>query len=143
MNAAAKVIITSSSDKKLSEVRSLLRPLIRPNAPSDVLQTINYKSIPDWDKEVSNLTDGKKVDFVIEISGKVTLPKSIRSTRSGGLVAISGYLGDYSEMDPKVNEEGTLVVNHRVQRLISRVRIDIAKTLLYSAVNARGNFVGK
>lgn len=106
MNACAKVIITSSSDKKLSEVRKLLQPLVRPGASDDVIQTINYNSIPEWDQEVAKLTNGKKVDFVIEISGRATLGKSIRSTRSGGLVAISGYLSDYSEMDPKVKEEG-------------------------------------
>jgi NADPH:quinone reductase-like Zn-dependent oxidoreductase len=106
LNAAAKVIITSSSDKKLSDVKALLQPLIRPNAPSDVLQTINYNTTPEWDKEVARLTNGAKVDIVIEVSGRQTLAKSIRSTRSGGLVAISGYLSDYSEMDPKVKEEG-------------------------------------
>lgn len=106
LNATAKVIITSSSDKKLTEVKTLLQPVIRPNAPSDVLQTINYNTTPEWDVEVSKLTNGAKVDFVIEISGRATLGKSIRSTRSGGLVAISGYLSDYAEMDPKVKEEG-------------------------------------
>jgi NADPH:quinone reductase-like Zn-dependent oxidoreductase len=123
LNATAKVIITSSSDKKLAEIKTLLQPLIRPNAPSDVLQTINYNTTPEWDKEVAKLTDGAKVDFVIEISGRATLGKSIRSTRSGGLVAISGYLSDYAEMDPKVKEEGTHIpLNEVVHSLTLYVR---------------------
>ncbi|KAJ9121225.1 hypothetical protein QFC24_004900 [Naganishia onofrii] len=124
LNAGAKVIITSSSDNKITQVQKLLEPLVRPGSPEDVLQAINYNTTPDWDKEVAKLTGGRKVDIVIEISGRATLGKSIRSTRSGGLVAISGYLSDYSDLDPKIKEE------------------DLAKTLLYSAVNARGNFVG-
>ncbi|KAJ9120966.1 hypothetical protein QFC22_002902 [Naganishia vaughanmartiniae] len=91
---------------KIEQVKKLLQPLLRPGSPEDVLQTINYKTTPDWDKEVAELTGGRKVDIVIEISGRATLGKSIRSTRSGGLVAISGYLSDYSELDPKIKEEG-------------------------------------
>ena len=52
------------------------------------------------------MTGGRKVDFVIEIGGRATLGKSIRSTKGGGLVAISGYMSDYSKPDEKANQEG-------------------------------------
>lgn len=106
LNAGAKVIITSSSDSKLTRVTELLQPLLRPNSPSDTIQTINYTSTPDWDVKVAELMKGRKVDFVIEIGGKATLGKSIRSTRQGGLVAISGYMSDYGNPDEKANGEG-------------------------------------
>jgi NADPH:quinone reductase-like Zn-dependent oxidoreductase len=146
LNAGAKVIITSSSDNKITQVKQLLEPLVRPGSPEDVLQAINYNTTPDWDKEVAKLTGGRKVDIVIEISGRATLGKSIRSTRSGGLVAISGYLSDYSDLDPKIKEEGKWGISLKSIRVVlSRTTfdVDLAKTLLYSAVNARGNFVGK
>lgn len=124
LNAGAKVIITSSSSAKLTRVTSLLQPLLRSTSSPDTIQTINYNDHPDWDVKVAELTGGKKVDFVIEIGGRATLGKSIRSTRAGGLVAISGYMSDYGKPDEKANQE------------------DLAKMLLYGAVNARGNFVG-
>jgi NADPH:quinone reductase-like Zn-dependent oxidoreductase len=110
INAGAKVIITSSSDDKLSRVKDLLKPLLRPTSAADTIQTINYNENPDWDVKVAELTGGKKVDFVIEIGGRATLGKSIRSTRSGGLVAISGYMSDYGKPDEKANQEGEMHV---------------------------------
>lgn len=69
---------------------ALLQPLIHPNAPASALQTVNYSETLEWDIEVRKLTGGKGVDFVVEIGGRGTLGKSIRSTRPGGLVGISG-----------------------------------------------------
>jgi NADPH:quinone reductase-like Zn-dependent oxidoreductase len=106
LNAGAKVIITSSSSAKLTRVTSLLQPLLRSTSSPDTMQTINYNDHPDWDVKVAELTGGKKVDFVIEIGGRATLGKSIRSTRAGGLVAISGYMSDYGKPDEKANQEG-------------------------------------
>jgi len=106
LNASAKVIITSSSDSKLETATRALQPLLRPTSREDTIQTINYTTHPDWDVKVSELTGGRKVDFVIEIGGRATLGKSIRSTKGGGLVAISGYMSDYSKPDEKANQEG-------------------------------------
>ena len=144
LNASAKVIITSSSDDKLTRVKDLLQPLVRPNAASDTIQTINYNSTPDWDVKVAELTGGKKVDFVIEIGGRATLGKSIRSTRAGGLVAISGYMSDYAKPDEKANQEGAFLKwsPHLDVTQQAASLADLAKMLLYGAVNARGNFVG-
>lgn len=89
--AGARVILTSSSDDKLARVKAQLETL------GGSIQTINYSTHPDWETEVNRLTDGQKCDFVIEIGGKGTLAKSIRSTRQGGLVAVSGYMSDYGK----------------------------------------------
>ncbi len=75
--AGAKVIITSSSDEKLARARSL-----------GADETINYKSHPDWEKEV-----GQAVDLVLEVGGPGTMPKSLASVASGGTIAVIGAVG--------------------------------------------------
>lgn len=77
--AGAQVIVTSSSDAKLEKARRL---------GADFL--INYRSQPNWDKEVGKITDGRGVDHVMEVGGAQTLEKSIRSTRLGGQIALIG-----------------------------------------------------
>ena len=119
LSAGARVILTSSSSAKLDRAAKELEPLV---AVPGALETINYTEVSKWDEKVRELTDGRGVDFVIEIGGIGTLAKSVRSTRQGGLVAISGYLSAY-ETSKAVAEE------------------DLAKVILYSAVNVRGVFV--
>lgn len=67
----------------------LLKPLAKGNV-ADTIRTIDYSKIDKWDEEVHRITEGKGSDFVIEIGGRGTIGKSIRSTRRGGLVAVSG-----------------------------------------------------
>jgi NADPH:quinone reductase-like Zn-dependent oxidoreductase len=78
----ARVIVTSSSDEKLARARSL-----------GADETINYRSTPDWDEAVLKLTSGLGVDHVVEVGGPGTLPRSIKSVRTGGHVYIIGVLG--------------------------------------------------
>jgi NADPH:quinone reductase-like Zn-dependent oxidoreductase len=88
--AGARVIATSSSDQKLGRAREL-----------GASEGINYKTTPDWDKRVRELTGGKGVDQVIEVGGAGTLPKSIRAARVGGYIALIGVLsgaGDISQL---------------------------------------------
>jgi NADPH:quinone reductase-like Zn-dependent oxidoreductase len=80
-SAGARVIVTSSSDHKLQRAIDL--------GASD---GINYKQIPDWDKEVARLTHGRGVDHVIEIGGVGTLPRSYQAIGFGGKVALIGFL---------------------------------------------------
>jgi NADPH:quinone reductase-like Zn-dependent oxidoreductase len=81
----ARVIITSSSDEKLARAKSL---------GADDL--INYRSTPDWDGEVFRLTDKTGVDHVIEVGGKDTLAKSLRSIRIGGQIHSIGGVSGFS-----------------------------------------------
>ena len=85
----ARVIATSSSDEKIARVRKL-----------GADDTINYKSIPDWDKEVFRLTDKVGVDHVVEVGGAGTLPKSLNAVRMGGSIAVIGALAGGSGLDP-------------------------------------------
>jgi NADPH:quinone reductase-like Zn-dependent oxidoreductase len=77
----AEVIATSSSDQKLERVRQL-----------GAAHTINYKTSPDWGKQVLALTGGRGVDQVIEVGGPGTLPQSIRACRVGGHISLIGVL---------------------------------------------------
>ena len=64
----ARVIITSSSDEKLARAKAL-----------GADETINYRTHPEWDKEVLRLTGGQGVDIVLEVGGGETFPRSMNS----------------------------------------------------------------
>lgn len=78
--AGCKCIVISSSDEKLKVAASL---------GADAC--INYRDHVEWDKEVRKVTDGRGVDYVVEVSGGDTLNRSLRSCRKGGVVSIIGY----------------------------------------------------
>ena len=77
----ARTIITSSSDEKLARATAL---------GADA--TINYRTTPDWEKRVLELTGGRGADHVLEVGGAGTLVKSLRATRVGGHVTLIGVL---------------------------------------------------
>jgi NADPH:quinone reductase-like Zn-dependent oxidoreductase len=79
--AGARVIVTSSSDEKIERARKL--------GASD---GVNYKSHPDWEKEVLALTGGRGVDCVIENGGIGTLARSFQCVGWGGKVSLIGVL---------------------------------------------------
>ena len=79
----AKVIATSSSDAKLKRLQSL-----------GADGSINYIATPKWDKAVLDLTNGRGVDHVIEIAGGESLQQSIYAIRTGGHIAVIGYLNN-------------------------------------------------
>lgn len=84
----ARVIITSSSDEKLARAKQL-----------GADETINYKTFPNWDEKVYELTQHQGVDQVIEVGGAGTLEKSLRSTRVGGRISLIGVLGGAGEVN--------------------------------------------
>jgi len=98
--AGARIIATSSSDAKLGKAKGL--------GASD---GINYKSVPEWQQNVRELTQGRGVDHVVEVGGAGTLPRSIQSTRLGGLVHIIGGVsgrGSGGEITPST------IIQHNV-----------------------------
>ena len=78
--AGANVILTSSSDAKLTRAREM---------GADI--TLNYKSNPDWEKAVWDATNKRGVDHVVEVGGAGTLGKSLLATRTGGTVSVIGF----------------------------------------------------
>lgn len=99
--AGARVIITSSSDAKLKKARQM-----------GADEIINYRTTPDWDKEVWNLTGKRGVDHVLEVGGTGTLEKSLASTTYGGYVALTGVLTGFdARADPWLITGRSLRVN--------------------------------
>jgi NADPH:quinone reductase-like Zn-dependent oxidoreductase len=86
----ARVIATSSSDKKLEKAKAL-----------GADEIINYKKTPDWDERVLSLTNRIGVDHVIEVGGAGTLSRSLNSVRIGGHVVLIGVLAGAGEFDPR------------------------------------------
>lgn len=85
----ARAIVTSSSDEKLARAREL-----------GAAETINYRTLPDWDKRVYELTQRRGVDLVVEVGGAGTLEKSLRAVRAGGRVSLIGVLAGPGEVNP-------------------------------------------
>ena len=77
----AKVIITSSSDAKLDRARAL-----------GADNVINYRTAPDWDEKVLDLTGGRGVDIVLELGGSATLSQSLRAVRVSGQIEVIGVI---------------------------------------------------
>jgi NADPH:quinone reductase-like Zn-dependent oxidoreductase len=87
--AGARVIATSSNDQKLARARDL--------GASD---GINYKTTPDWEENVRELTGGVGVDHVVEVGGAGTLGKSLRAVRLGGRISLIGVLAGGGQVNP-------------------------------------------
>jgi NADPH:quinone reductase-like Zn-dependent oxidoreductase len=88
----ATVILTSSSDDKLDVGRSL---------GADHL--VNYRTTPEWDREVRSVTDGRGADLVVDIGGSDTLGRSVGAVRMDGTVAIVGGLGGFGNAEIPVS----------------------------------------
>ncbi|MES2568723.1 MAG: NAD(P)-dependent alcohol dehydrogenase [Verrucomicrobiota bacterium] len=88
----ARVLITSGSDEKLARAGAL--------GANDL---INYRTTPDWEKEVFRLTGRSGVDHVVEVGGAGTFTKSLRSLKVGGTISmvggVSGFTSDIPLME--------------------------------------------
>ncbi len=79
--AGARPIITSSSDEKLSRAREL-----------GAFGTVNYRTNPEWQREVRALTGGEGVQHVLEVGGRDTLEKALQALGFQGHIAMIGAL---------------------------------------------------
>ena len=89
--AGSKIIITSSSDGKLKHVQDM--------APAGVIQTINYRTSPNWEDEVIRLNGGVEVDLVVENGGMSSIVQSLKAVTKGGTISQVGYLGKQNTDD--------------------------------------------
>ncbi len=78
--AGATVVVTSSSDEKLSRAKKL---------GADI--GINYSSDPEWSRTVRKLSP-RGADLIVELGGAKSLEQSLRSIRPSGMVALIGVL---------------------------------------------------
>src|SRR5262245_33186700 len=84
----AQVIATTPSEEKRARAKTL-----------GATHGVNYKTVPDWDKAVIELTGGG-VDHVVEVGGPATLAQSLRAIRIGGKVTMIGVLSGAAEINP-------------------------------------------
>ncbi|NNE92821.1 MAG: NAD(P)-dependent alcohol dehydrogenase [Verrucomicrobiales bacterium] len=115
--AGARVIVTSSSDEKLERAQEL-----------GADETINYKTTPDWDKAVFELTEKRGVDHVIEVGGPGTLEKSMNSVAAGGRISLIGVLTGF---DPPEASLFPLVT-----RAVDLVGIYVGSRAMFERMNA-------
>jgi NADPH:quinone reductase-like Zn-dependent oxidoreductase len=87
----ARFAITSSQDDKLARCKAL---------GADI--TVNYKTKPEWEKEILAATNGRGVDIVVETGGMATLAQSIACTAPNGRIGLIGALGGRPENQPNV-----------------------------------------
>jgi NADPH:quinone reductase-like Zn-dependent oxidoreductase len=119
----ATVILTSSSDDKLAVGQRL---------GADHL--LNYRTTPEWHREVRSLTGGRGADLVVDVGGQDTLARSVRATRMGGTVAIVGVLGGFGSAEVPVSTAMTQNI-HLVGITVGSVQ---AHRDLAAAVGAHG-----
>ena len=89
--AGCKVIITSSSDAKLEEIKTI----------SEIghISTINYSSNPDWDAVAVQINGDIGVDIIVENGGTSSLLKSTNAVAKRGIISQVGYLGQQNPQD--------------------------------------------
>jgi NADPH:quinone reductase-like Zn-dependent oxidoreductase len=83
--AGARPIITSSSDDKLKRAREL-----------GAVGTVNYRTNPEWQREVRKLTNNAGVDHVLEVGGRDTLPRALEALGNEGHIALIGGLSGFA-----------------------------------------------
>lgn len=85
----ARVIATSSNDANLARIKEL-----------GADEGINYKTFPDWEKQVLALTEGKGADITVEVAGGSGVNQSVAATKVAGTIAQVGFLtGQTSQLD--------------------------------------------
>jgi NADPH:quinone reductase-like Zn-dependent oxidoreductase len=114
--AGANTIIISSSDAKLERVRSMGADHI-----------INYRTEPNWEKRVLEITGGHGVDLTLEVGGTGTLAKTLRATKFAGHVSLIGVLAGIS---------GELQIGHILHKALNLRGIYVGSREMFEAMNA-------
>ena len=83
--AGARVIATSSSDEKLAKAEKM-----------GVSAGVNYRTTPNWARQVKELTGGRGVDHIVEVGGSGTFQQSLHAVRVGGHIDMIGILSGVS-----------------------------------------------
>ena len=124
----ARVIVTSSSDAKLVQAKTL-----------GARDGINYRTTPEWSAQVLRITAAHGADVVIDLGGTKTLEQSVKSLAYRGGVAIVGGLTGYDgavPAEPLLVKEATaygVFVGSRTD--YSRMSQFVKKRRIHPAVN--------
>jgi NADPH:quinone reductase-like Zn-dependent oxidoreductase len=113
----ARCVITSSQDDKLERCKKL---------GADIL--VNYKTTPEWEKEILKATGNRGVDIVVETGGQATLGQSLAACAPNGRIGMIGALGGRAENPPNT---GPLLLKNLTMKGITsgsrRMFIDLLK----------------
>jgi NADPH:quinone reductase-like Zn-dependent oxidoreductase len=113
--AGANIILISSSDAKLERARAM-----------GATHTINYKSTPDWEKEVLKITNGHGADVTLEVGGTGTLSKTLKATAYAGHVSLIGVLSGIS---------GDVQIGHILHKALAIRGIYVGSRATFEAMN--------
>ena len=105
------VIVTSSSDEKLQRAVQL-----------GATHIVNYRTQPDWEKGVLELTGGRGVDHVVEVGGPGTIEKSLQCVAAGGQIALIGVLTGFGA--PQTSLFPLMAKNARIDGIYVGSRAD-------------------
>lgn len=81
--AGVKVIITSSSDDKITSIKKF----------SPLIEGINYKKHVDITAEVKRMTNGRGVDLIVNTIGDASVPSNVDILVEKGYISLVGILG--------------------------------------------------
>jgi NADPH:quinone reductase-like Zn-dependent oxidoreductase len=110
-----RVIIISSSDEKLDRARKL-----------GADGTVNYRTVPDWEKRVLELTDGRGVDLTLEVGGAGTLSRTLKATRYSGDVSLIGVLSGIA---------GEVQTGHILHKAITIHGVYVGSRAMFATMN--------
>jgi NADPH:quinone reductase-like Zn-dependent oxidoreductase len=88
----ARVFLTSGSEEKLARAREL-----------GADETINYRTTPDWGREVRERTGGAGVQHVVEVGGQDTFAKALTALAPGGTISVIGGLSGFTTQAPLID----------------------------------------
>lgn len=88
----ARVFAITSTEEKAAKLKELGTQAV-----------VNYRTFPDWEKEILALTGGRGVDKVIDIAGEKTIVKSAAATRKGGDIALVGFTSGFGGGLPPID----------------------------------------
>jgi NADPH:quinone reductase-like Zn-dependent oxidoreductase len=114
--AGATIVLISSSDAKLERARAM-----------GAHHTINYRTEPDWEKSVLQVTAGRGVDLTLEVGGTGTLAKTLKATAYAGHVSLIGVLAGIS---------GELQIGHILHRALTLRGIYVGSRAMFASMNA-------
>ncbi|MGO9060906.1 MAG: zinc-dependent alcohol dehydrogenase family protein [Candidatus Binataceae bacterium] len=92
--SGARVIATTGSESKVDRLKQL-----------GASEVINYKTTPDWERRVLELTGGEGADHILDVGGAGTLARGLQAVRAGGYITVIGLL---TGMGGQINPLGIL-----------------------------------
>jgi NADPH:quinone reductase-like Zn-dependent oxidoreductase len=81
----ARPVVISSKEEKLEKVKEL-----------GASATINYKTFPNWENKILEITDGNGVDHVIETIGGENLNRALEAVKTSGTISFIGLIAGLS-----------------------------------------------